>query len=123
MTHDTERAEQVARLLRPAARGLEVGTTFIHPDARGGPVNPESKRLLLEHAFASGIVRAEFMVDVRNVRSLAAVAKLGAVREGVLRRHKITWTGHIRDTAVHSITDLEWPQARACLDARLAAFG
>jgi RimJ/RimL family protein N-acetyltransferase len=106
--------------LRPAHRGLEIGATFLHPDVRGGPVNPESKRLLLDHAFAAGIVRVEFMVDVRNARSQAAVAKLGARPEGVLRRHKITWTGHIRDTAVFSIIDEEWPAARAALDARLA---
>jgi RimJ/RimL family protein N-acetyltransferase len=109
--------------LRPAHRGLEIGSTFLSPDARGGPVNPESKRLLLEHAFAAGIVRVEFMVDVRNARSQAAVKKLGARPEGVLRRHKITWTGHIRDTAVFSILDEDWPEARAALDARLAAFG
>ena len=109
--------------LRPANRGLEIGATFLHPDARSGPVNAESKRLLLEHAFAAGIVRVEFMVDVRNARSQAAVAKLGAVREGVLRRHKITWTGHIRDTAIFSITDLDWPGVRDGLDARLAGFG
>lgn len=106
--------------LRPAHRGLEIGSTFLHPDARGGPVNLECKRLLLAHAFQSGVVRVEFMVDVRNARSQAAVKKLGAVQEGVLRRHKITWTGHVRDTAVFSITDLDWPQARAALDARLA---
>ena len=109
--------------LRPAHRGLEVGTTFLHPEARGGPVNPESKRLLLDHAFAAGIVRVEFMVDVRNARSQAAVSKLGARPEGVLRRHKITWTGHIRDTAVFSIIDEDWPAVRAALDARLAALG
>ncbi len=108
--------------LRPADRGLEIGATFLHPDVRGGPVNPESKRLLLEHAFAAGVVRVELMVDVRNARSQAAVAKLGAVREGTLRRHKITWTGHIRDTAIFSITDLDWPGVREGLEARLAEF-
>lgn len=106
--------------LRPSNRGLEIGATFYSPDARGGPVNPEAKRLLLAHAFASGVIRVEFMVDVRNLRSQAAVAKLGAVREGVLRRHKVTWTGHIRDTAVFSITDLEWPAVRQGLDERLS---
>ena len=108
--------------LRPSNRGLEIGATFLHPDARSGPVNAESKRLLLAHAFAAGIVRVEFMVDVRNARSQAAVAKLGAVREGTLRRHKITWTGHIRDTAIFSITDLDWPGVREGLEARLAEF-
>ena len=106
--------------LRPAHGGVEIGATFYAPDARGGPVNPECKRLLLAQAFGAGAVRVEFMVDVRNLRSQAAVAKLGAVREGVLRRHKITWTGHVRDTAVFSVTDLEWPAVRAGLDERLS---
>lgn len=107
---------------QPEHRGLEIGSTFLHPDGRGGPVNLEAKRLLLAHAFESGVIRVEFMVDVRNQRSQAAVKKLGARPEGVLRRNKITWTGHIRDTAVFSITDLDWPQVRDQLDARLAAL-
>ena len=107
---------------RPEHRGLEIGSTFIHPEVRGGPVNPESKHLLLANAFDEGVVRVEFMVDVRNRRSQAAVNKLGARQEGVLRRHKITWTGHIRDSAVFSITDQDWPVVRAGLEARLAGF-
>lgn len=99
--------------------GVEVGTTFLHPDARSGPANPASKRLLLGHAFDSGAVRAEFMVDVRNARSQAAVEKLGAKKEGVLRSNKITWTGHVRDTAVFSIIDSDWPAIRERLDFRL----
>lgn len=106
--------------IRRLHRGLEVGATFIHPDARQGPVNPESKRLLLGHAFDAGAVRVEFMIDVRNARSQAAILKLGAEKEGVLRRHKITWTGHVRDTAVFSIVDYEWPGVRQRLDYRLA---
>jgi RimJ/RimL family protein N-acetyltransferase len=57
---------------------------------------------------------------VRNARSQAAVGKLGAFKEGVLRNHKITWTGHVRDTAVFSITDYEWPGVRQRLDYRLS---
>jgi RimJ/RimL family protein N-acetyltransferase len=109
--------------IRRPNRGLEIGWTFYRPDARGGPVNPECKRLLLEAAFAAGAVRVELMVDLRNLRSQAAVAKLGAQREGILRRHKVTWTGHVRDTVVYSITDLDWPQVREGLERRLAAFG
>jgi RimJ/RimL family protein N-acetyltransferase len=103
--------------------GLEIGWTFYRPDARGGPVNPEAKLLLLAAAFAAGAVRVELMVDLRNLRSQAAVAKLGAQREGTLRRHKITWTGHVRDTAVFSVTDLDWPAVREGLERRLSAFG
>ena len=105
--------------IRPAHRGLEVGSTFLHPDVRSGPVNPESKLLMLAHAFAAGAVRVEFMIDVRNPRSQAAVLKLGAEKEGVMRSHKITWTGHVRDTAVFSITDYDWPAVRDRLEYRL----
>jgi len=108
--------------IRSLHRGVEMGWAFYRPDARGGPVNPEVKRLMLAHAFAAGALRVELMVDVRNVRSQAAVLKLGATREGTLRRHKVTWTGHIRDTAVFSITDLDWPSVRDGLDQRLAAY-
>jgi RimJ/RimL family protein N-acetyltransferase len=105
--------------IRRDHHGVEVGTTFIHPDARSGLTNPASKRLLLGHAFDSGVVRADFMVDVRNARSPAAVEKLGAEKEGVLRSNKITWTGHVRDTAVFSIIDSDWPAIRERLDFRL----
>ncbi|ENZ80730.1 acetyltransferase, ribosomal protein N-acetylase [Caulobacter vibrioides OR37] len=101
--------------------GLEIGSTFLNPDARSGPVNPESKRLMLSHAFdKAGAIRVELVTDVRNARSQAAIEKLGASKEGVLRNHKITWTGHVRDTAVFSITDYDWPAIRERLEFRLA---
>lgn len=101
-------------------RSVEIGGTFLHPDARGGAANPESKMLMLAHAFAAGAVRVQFRVDLRNRRSQAAVTKLGAVREGVLRRDRTTWTGHIRDTVVFSILDSEWPEVRQRIEGRLA---
>ena len=106
--------------LRRLHRSVMIGGSFIHPDARSGPINPESKRLMLEHAFEAGAVRVEFTVDVRNARSQAALLKLGATHEGILRNHKITWTGHVRDTAVFSITDYDWPGVRQRLDYRLS---
>ncbi len=108
--------------LVPEHRRVELGSTFFHPDARGGPVNPASKRLLLQHAFDSGMVRVEIITDGINARSQAAIAKLGATREGVLRRHKTTWTGRVRDTVMFSITDEDWPTVRDRLEARLAGF-
>jgi N-acetyltransferase len=99
---------------------VEIGATFLNPDVRAGAVNPEAKLLMLGHAFNSGAVRVQFTVDTRNERSQAAVAKLGAVREGVLRRDKRTWTGYIRDTVVFSIIDSEWPEVRIRLEQRLA---
>jgi RimJ/RimL family protein N-acetyltransferase len=65
--------------------------------------------MMLERASYSGIRRVEFRVDVRNARSQAAMKKLGAVREGVLRADRITWNGHVRDTALFSILKDEWP--------------
>jgi len=100
-------------------RGLEVGATFLHPDVRSGPVNPESKLLMLANAFDAGAIRVQFTVDVRNARSQAAVLKLGATQEGVLRNHKITWTGHVRDSAIFSITDYDWPGVKQRLEFRL----
>jgi RimJ/RimL family protein N-acetyltransferase len=100
-------------------QNMEVGSTFLRPEARSTPINAESKRLLLGHAFDSGAVRVQFNVDIRNARSQAAVEKLGAFKEGVLRQNKITWTGHLRDTAVFSIVDTDWPGVRERLDFRL----
>jgi RimJ/RimL family protein N-acetyltransferase len=100
--------------------GVEIGATFLRPDVRASPVNPEAKILMLSHAFDCGAVRVQFKVDLRNARSQAAVAKLGAVKEGVLRRDMRTWTGHIRDTVVFSILDSEWPAVRLGLEQRLA---
>jgi RimJ/RimL family protein N-acetyltransferase len=99
--------------------GVEIGATFLRPDVRASFVNPETKMLMLGHAFNSGAVRVQFTVDVRNERSQAAVAKLGAVKEGVLRRDTRTWTGHVRDTVVFSILDSEWPAVNLRLEQRL----
>jgi RimJ/RimL family protein N-acetyltransferase len=99
--------------------GIEIGTTFLHPDVRGGVINSEAKLLMLTHAFDSGAVRVQFRVDTRNIRSQAAVARLGAVREGVLRRDRLTWTDYVRDTAYFSILHNEWPAVRAKLAERL----
>lgn len=103
-------------------RALEIGTTYYRPSARGSAVNPATKRLLLEHAFACGANRVAFKVDDRNARSQAAMLKLGATREGVLRHDMITWIGHVRSSVVFSILAGDWPVIRARLDERLAGF-
>jgi RimJ/RimL family protein N-acetyltransferase len=105
--------------IRPTRQTVEIGGTFIHPDARSTLVNAEAKYLMLAHAFASGMRRVELLTDARNVRSQAAIAKLGAVREGVLRRERVTWTGHVRDSVLFAVTDLDWPGVRARLARRL----
>ncbi len=101
---------------------VEIGTTYYRPDARGGVVNPATKRLLLEHAFACGVSRVAFQVDAINARSRAAMKKLGAAEEGMLRNHLVTWTGRTRSSVIFSILADEWPTVRAGLDERLAAF-
>lgn len=101
---------------------LEVGGTYYRPDQRGGAVNPAAKRLMMSHAFEAGARRVVYRVDALNTRSQAAVLKLGAVQEGVLRQDRVTWTGRIRDTVIFSILADEWPAARDRLDARLAQF-
>jgi N-acetyltransferase len=105
-----------------AHRNLEIGSTYYEPSVRGGPVNPAAKRLLLAHAFEAGAERVQFRVDALNARSRAAVLKLGAVQEGILRRDRITWTGRWRDTVHFSVLREEWPAVRDRLDARIAAF-
>lgn len=103
-------------------RTVEIGATYYEPSVRGGAVNPACKRLLFARAFAAGANRVQFRVDAVNARSRAAVLKLGAVQEGVIRRDRITWTGRVRDTVVFSVLPGEWPGVRERLDARLAAF-
>lgn len=109
--------------IRLEHRRCEIGSTFYRPDARGGAVNPACKRLLLDYAFSSGAVRVEIITDALNLVSAAAIRKLGARDEGVLRKHKITWTGRMRDTAQFAVLDEDWPEVRRRLDDRLARFG
>lgn len=101
-------------------RSVEIGGTYYAPEQRGGPTNPAAKRLLLAHAFGCGADRVQLKVDALNARSRAAVLKLGATQEGVLRHERIVWTGRVRDTVVFSILGEEWPKVKAGLDARLA---
>tara|TARA_R110002167_G_scaffold25057_6_gene87461 strand:+ start:4540 stop:5151 length:612 start_codon:yes stop_codon:yes gene_type:complete len=108
--------------IRPEHRRCEIGSTFYRPDARGGPVNPACKRLLLDHAFSAGAVRVEIITDARNAASQSAIRKLGARDEGILARHKITWTGRVRDTAQFAVLDIDWATVRQGLDDRLAGF-
>lgn len=89
-------------------QSVEIGNSYIRPDLRGTTLNRRVKHLLLNHAFACGIRRVEFRIDERNGRSQAAVAKLGAVKEGVLRAERILWNGFVRDTGVYSILADEW---------------
>src|SRR5437764_999325 len=82
----------------PYRGSLEIGGTYYRPKFRGTGFNRRVKDMMLRRAFDCGIRRVEFRVDRRNARSQAAMKKVGAVREGVLRADRSTWTGHVRDT-------------------------
>jgi RimJ/RimL family protein N-acetyltransferase len=83
----------------------EIGNTYIAPKWRGGRVNGAMKRMMFAHGFARGLKRMFLNVDTRNARSQAACLKVGATFEGVLRNHRITWTGYERDSAIFSVVE------------------
>jgi RimJ/RimL family protein N-acetyltransferase len=119
--NESGRAVGSTRLLdvRPADRQVEIGATFLARPYWRTPANTESKYLFLTHCFERlGCVRVALKTDGRNVRSQEAIARLGAVREGVLRRH-MNVRGYQRDTVYYSILDDEWPAVKARLEARL----
>jgi len=91
-----------------ARQVLEIGGTYYRPKFRGTGFNRRVKQMMLRRAFDCGMRRVEFRVDIRNTRSQAAMKKLGAVREGVLRADRITWTGHVRDTVLFAILKDEY---------------
>jgi RimJ/RimL family protein N-acetyltransferase len=100
--------------------GIHLGYTGYAPAVWGTAVNPAAKLLLLEHAFETcGFGRVKIQTGSKNTRSQAAIAKLGATREGVLRRHKLMADGSFRDTVVFSILADEWPDVRKRLEARI----
>jgi len=110
------------RYLRMAEphRRLEVGGTFYARRVQRTAVNTEAKRLLLAHAFdALGCVCVQLRTDALNRRSQAAIERLGATRDGILRGHQIVGD-RARDTVVYSILDREWPGVRQNLDFLLA---
>jgi RimJ/RimL family protein N-acetyltransferase len=87
---------------------LEIGSTYYVQAVRGSGFNERVKALMIGRAIDCGFRRIEFRVDARNGRSQVAMAKIGGVREGVLRADRITWTGHVRDTVLFSILADEW---------------
>jgi RimJ/RimL family protein N-acetyltransferase len=108
--------------VRPEHDGLEIGWTWLNPEAWGSGANVEAKLLMLEHAFESlGCMRVEFKTDARNERARAALAALPARFEGIFRKHMLMPGIGVRDSAFFSITDDDWPEVRRALEARLAA--
>ena len=108
--------------IRERHRSVEIGRTWIGKAWQGTRVNPESKYLLLRHAFETlGALRVQFKTDSNNLHSQRAIEKLGAMREGVLRRYQIRSNGLPRDTVMYSLIADEWPAVREGLLGRLRA--
>ncbi len=100
---------------------VEIGWTFLAREAQRTAINGEMKYLMLEHAFETlGVLRVTIKTDSRNAQSRAAIERLGARFEGILRNHMPNATGGVRDTAMYSVIAEEWPALRATLKARPA---
>ena len=106
--------------IEPLNRRVEIGWTWLGSAWQRTAVNTEAKLLMLTHAFEVwGCIRVELKTDALNQSSRAAIARLGAMEEGTLRRHIVTQAGRVRDTVYYSILDEEWPSIKARLEARL----
>ncbi|MBH0330331.1 GNAT family acetyltransferase [Brevibacillus brevis] len=103
-------------------RGLEIGFTWLTPSVWKTGVNTECKWLLLRHCFEQlGCIRVQLKTDSRNLNSQRAIARIGGIREGILRNHMVMPDGYIRDSVYFSILDREWPEAKQKL--QLLLFG
>lgn len=121
----TQKAVGVTRYLniKPEHLGLEIGGTWYGLAYQRTGVNTESKFLLLKHAFEQlSCIRVQFKTDTRNERSRIAIERLGAVREGVLRKDMILPDGTVRSSIYYSILDEEWPAVRLNLLAKLDQY-
>jgi len=108
--------------IRPEHSGVEIGATWYVREAQGTAVNPAAKLLLLRHAFECGAERVEFKTDALNAQSRAALVKLGAAFEGILRRQMRRPNGTMRDNAYFSVIREDWPLLRARIEARIAGL-
>ena len=106
--------------ITPAHRNVEIGWTWLDPAVWRTPINTECKYLLTRHCFDTlEMIRVQLKTDARNTRSQRAIERLGAVREGVLRHHRIMPDGYLRDSVYYSILLEEWPAVRARLEGWL----
>jgi N-acetyltransferase len=102
-------------------RSVDIGGTWLASDLWKSPFNTEAKLLMLRHAFdQEGVHRVRLCTDLRNERSQAAIARLGATREGILRDDRLLRSGYWRSSVVFGILADEWPRVRARLEGRLA---
>ncbi|MDB5059185.1 MAG: family N-acetyltransferase [Chloroflexi bacterium] len=101
-------------------QGLEIGWTWLNPAYWRSSVNSECKFQLLQYAFETlGAIRVAFRTDLRNIRSQAAIERIGAIKEGVLRSERTVKDQYRRWTVTYSIIDEEWPTVKQRLHARL----
>lgn len=116
--------------MRPAHRGLEIGSTWIAPDQRGTRTNPAMKLAMLTLAFETDVfgagsveqgsaIRVQLKTHHENAPSRRAIEKLGAAFEGILRNHMLMPDGSVRHTVMYSITPEEWPRVKAGLRSRV----
>ena len=106
--------------MRPEHKGLEIGGTWYGLEFQRTVVNTECKYLLLKYAFEIlGCVRVQFKADARNERSIRAIERIGAKREGVLRNHYVLPDGKLRDSVYFSILDREWAEVETRLESIL----
>jgi N-acetyltransferase len=116
----------VTRYINPRPHAVEIGGTWLAASAQGTAINPEAKLLLLTHAFETWrLRRVELLTDARNERSRGGILSIGAQYEGTLRNWQPSRAageeGRLRDSAIYSIIDSEWPEVRARLEARIRA--
>lgn len=105
-------------------RRVEIGSTWLGREEQGTAVNPAAKLALLTRAFEElDCIAVEFRTHWHNGQSRAAITKLGAKQDGVLRNHQVWSNGTLRDTVVFSIIDSEWPDVKRGLNSRLDAIG
>jgi RimJ/RimL family protein N-acetyltransferase len=107
--------------IEPAHRRLEIGWTWISPRWQRSAINTEAKLLMMRHAFDTlGALRVEFKTDSLNEQSRAALLGIGAIEEGTMRNHMVTYGGRRRHSVYFSVIEDEWPRVRQHLEARLA---
>ena len=106
--------------IREDHRALEIGGTWYGRAYQRSGVNTECKYLLIKHAFETlGCIRVQFKTDARNQRSQKSLERIGAVKEGTLRKQMITADGQVRDSIYYSIIESEWPSVKANLEEKL----
>lgn len=106
--------------IQAANRNLEIGWTWYSPDVWRTCINTECKYLLLRYCFETlDLLRVQLKTDSRNLRSQQAIERIGGIREGVLRRHRIMYDGYVRDSVYFSILADEWLGVKKRLESML----